>query len=70
MKMSYFQEEWSNRPDWIEAAQRTLSEVWTTTYRGGQAVDRAESQERLPGEEPVSHWEHKRRVRIAQIGDE
>lgn len=38
MRFAYFREEWQTRPEWIEQAERTVKEIWKTTYCGYSAA--------------------------------
>jgi hypothetical protein len=34
MKITWFRDEWHDKPDWIEQAERTVDDIWRTSYRG------------------------------------
>ena len=37
MKYKYFENEWEDRPDWIEDAKSTVELVWTSEYKSGNS---------------------------------
>jgi len=37
MKYKYFENEWEDRPDWIENAKSTVELVWTSDYKSGNS---------------------------------
>jgi hypothetical protein len=69
MKLAYFREEWKDTPEWIEKAQQTLEQIWTTSYRGSHGGATVAPEEREPepeqGFQPLSRWARKRRQLFA-----
>ena len=37
MQYTYFENEWEDRPDWIEHVKSTVELVWTSEYKSGNS---------------------------------
>ena len=73
MKLSYFREEWKDRPEWIASAVTTVDDVWKTCYRGYGvanpiAAPYLRGEDPAPEEESLSRWERKR-LAATQLND-
>jgi len=65
MKLSYFHDEWKDRPEWITTAEQTVDHVWKTCYRGYSVAHRLPAvnpvgEDATPEGENLSRWERKR----------
>jgi len=64
MKLSYFCEEWKDRPEWIVSAETIVDDVWKTCYCGYGvanpiAAPYLRGEDPAPEEESLSRWERK-----------
>jgi hypothetical protein len=65
MKMAWFRDEWHDKPDWIEQAERTIDEIWRTSYRGQSGPMVAEEDGADQSDSELPRWRRKRRQRRA-----
>jgi hypothetical protein len=63
MKITWFRDEWHDKPDWIEQAERTVDDIWRTSYRGESGAVFAEEDGADQNDSKLPRWRRKRRQR-------